>query len=99
MSDESANGAVYVQTDDAENAVVVFRRAADGTLERLGSYPTGGAGQGTPHLTSQGSVVLTGNGEHLLVANAGSDEVTVLAVAAEGPPEVVGRSPAGATPM
>jgi len=99
MSDASANGAVYVQTNDAENAVVVFGRAADGTLERLGSYPTGGAGQGTPHLTSQGSVVFTGNAEHLLVANAGSDDVTVLAVAADGSLDVVSRTPAGATPM
>ena len=99
MSDGSGNGSVYVQTNEPQNAVVAFRRAADGTLERLGSYETGGVGLGKPHLTSQGSVVLTGNGRHLLVANAGSDEVTVFALAADASPEVVARTAAGATPM
>jgi 6-phosphogluconolactonase len=33
-----------------------------------------------PHLASQGSLALTGDGRHLLVANAGSDELSLLAV-------------------
>jgi DNA-binding beta-propeller fold protein YncE len=37
-----------------------------------------------PHLTSQGSVVLTADGQHLLVANAASGDVTIFAVGMEG---------------
>src|SRR5262249_12719586 len=75
---------VFVQTNEAdENRLVAFRRRPDGTLVSLGSQPTGGAGTGVPHLTSQGSVVLAGNGSALLVTNAGSDDVSVFAVASD----------------
>jgi 6-phosphogluconolactonase len=76
---------VFVQTNEArENRVVAFRRSGDGRLRRAGSYETGGAGDGVPHLTSQGSVVLTSDARHLLVANTGSGDVTVFAVADDG---------------
>jgi 6-phosphogluconolactonase len=76
------DGFVYVQTNDAEhNEVVVFGRKADGSLERLSGYLTGGKGSGEPHLPSQSSVVLAEG--RLFVTNAGSDDVTVFAV--EGP--------------
>ena len=79
------NGAVYLQTNDAErNEVVAFARRADGTLEPRGRFETGGRGSGSPHLTSQGSVVLSGDGGHLLVTNADSAEVSVLAVGDDG---------------
>jgi 6-phosphogluconolactonase len=88
MSDSTSNhstGAVYIQTNDrAGNGVIAFRRAADGSLTRLGAFRTGGAGDGVPHLTSQGSVVLTGDGRHLLVSNAASADVSVFAVASGG---------------
>ena len=90
--------AVFVQTNEAQNAVVVFRRAADGGLERRGSYPTGGAGLGEGHLASQGSVVSTGDGRNLLVTNAGSDDVSAFAVGDGGHLRLVGRVPAGAAP-
>jgi 6-phosphogluconolactonase len=73
------NGFVYVQTNDADhNEVVVFERAGDGNLERLGAYSTGGKGSGEPHLPSQSSVVLVG--DRLFVTNSGSDDVTLFAV-------------------
>jgi 6-phosphogluconolactonase len=82
---EQNHAAVYVQTNEAEsNRVLALRREADGSLSELGAYPTGGAGDGKPHLTSQGSVVLTRDGSHLLVTNAGSGDVTLFAVAADG---------------
>ena len=34
-------GAVYVQTNEPQNSVVAFRRAADGSLERGATYSTG----------------------------------------------------------
>jgi 6-phosphogluconolactonase len=69
---------VFVQTNEkGTNRVLAFRRGADGALEQAGGYPTGGAGLGAAHLGSQGSVILTTDGRHLLVTNAGSDDISV----------------------
>jgi 6-phosphogluconolactonase len=77
------SGAVYVQTNDAtNNEIVVYRRAADGALALLGRYATNGRGTGKPHLASQSSVVLSDDGRWLLVANAGSDELSLFEVEA-----------------
>jgi 6-phosphogluconolactonase len=85
MSDRSSVAAVYVQTNEPDNnRVIAFRRAADGTLAEPGVYPTGGAGDGVPHLTSQGSVILSDEGGHLLVANADSGDVSVFTVSDDG---------------
>ena len=76
------HGAVYVQTNDGDlNELVAYRRTADGRLEHVGAVATGGRGSGKPHLASQGSIVLR-NG-WVLVANAGSDDVSVLATDGE----------------
>ncbi len=76
---------VYTQTNEAErNEVVAFRRAADGRLAPVGRYETGGKGTGKPHLPSQSSLALSGDGRWLLVANSGSDDLSVFAVAEEG---------------
>jgi len=95
-------GFVYVQTNEPErNRVLAFRRAGDGTLTPAGGYETGGAGDGKPHLTSQGSVVLTGDGRYLLVTNAASGDLSVFAVGPDGLTllETVrtGRAPKSAT--
>jgi 6-phosphogluconolactonase len=74
--------AVYLQTNDAENEVVAFSRAADGTLSPLGSYATGGRGTGKPHLPSQSSIVVSG--DRVLVVNAGSDDVSLFAIVPDG---------------
>src|SRR5262245_41315941 len=75
---------VFVQSNEADrNRIVAFRRRPDGSLVSLGSHPTGGAGTGVPHLTSQGSVVLAGDGATLLVTNAGSSDVSTFAVATD----------------
>ncbi len=97
MTSQGSEGMVFVQTNEAENAVVAFHRSADGSLEQVRSYPTGGAGDGEPHLTSQASVVLSADQRHLLVTNAGSDDVTVFAVA-DRRLELLGRTPAGTAP-
>ena len=82
---ESKHPAVYVQTNEADgNRVIAFRREADGSLSETGAYATGGRGDGKPHLTSQGSVVLTGDGSQLLVTNAGSGDLSVFAVGDDG---------------
>ena len=79
------NERVYVQTNDAErNEVIAFDRSGDGQLSPLGGYETGGRGTGKPHLASQSSVVLSDDGAWLLVANAGSDELSLFAVEPDG---------------
>lgn len=89
---------VFVQTNEAEsNRVFAFSRADDGTLTKLGEYATGGAGDGAPHLTSQGSVVLSRDGRQLLVTNAGSGDVSVFAVEQDGL-RLVRTVPTGAAP-
>jgi 6-phosphogluconolactonase len=98
MTDGTTEGAVYVQTNEPLNTVVAFRRHADGALARLDAYSTAGAGDGEPHLPSQGSVVVSGDGRHLLVTNAASDDVTVFGIAGDGALALVGRTPAGSAP-
>src|SRR2546427_6208580 len=90
---------VYVQTNEpGANKVLAFARGADGELSARGAFETGGAGDGVPHLTSQGSVVLTGDGRHLLVTNAGSDDLSLLAVGDDGLALVQTVATGGAAP-
>jgi 6-phosphogluconolactonase len=87
---------IYVQTNDADaNEIVAYTRSVDGSLTRLGSYPTGGCGTGKPHLPSQSSVA-AGDG-YLLVTNAGSGDVSLFRIEG-GTPELLDRVRAGATP-
>ena len=98
MNGTTSAGAVYVQTNAAPNEVIAFRRAPDGSLDRIGSVATGGDGEGSPHLTSQGSVTLTRDGRHLLVTNAASDDLSVFLVAADGSIELRDRVHTGSAP-
>jgi 6-phosphogluconolactonase len=94
----ASGGAVYVQTNAEPNEVIAFRRAGDGSLDRISSVATGGDGTGSPHLTSQGSVALTRDGRHLLVTNAASDDLSIFSVASDGSIELSDRVHTGATP-
>jgi 6-phosphogluconolactonase (cycloisomerase 2 family) len=86
--------AVFAQTNDARrNELVAFARDEDGRLANAGSYPTGGRGDGKPHLPSQGSIAVDGTGDHLIVANAGSDELSYFCLAGE--PKLLARVPSG----
>jgi 6-phosphogluconolactonase (cycloisomerase 2 family) len=77
-------GAVYVLSNQqAGNAVLVFDRAADGTLTPAGSYATGGAGT-SGGLGSQGAVTLDPAGRFLYAVNAGSDTVSSFLVGHDG---------------
>ena len=88
---------VFIQTNEPdENRVIVFGRGDDGGLTKLKTIATGGKGDGVPHLTSQGSVVLAHDGTHLLVANTGSGDLSVIT--ADGEPSLVAVVPTGAAP-
>lgn len=77
----STPGAVAVASNATTgNAVLVFARRANGSLEGPVSYATGGTGTGGG-LGNQGAVTLSGNRQHLLVVNAGSNDVSVFSVA------------------
>ncbi|HSD24408.1 MAG TPA: beta-propeller fold lactonase family protein [Solirubrobacterales bacterium] len=77
--------AIYVQTNDAsDNEIVAFSRSEDGQLAPLGRYSTGGRGTGEPHLPSQNSIVISDDGRWLLVANSGSDELSLFAIESDG---------------
>jgi 6-phosphogluconolactonase len=95
--EQMMEGAVFVQTNAAHNEVVAFARAADGSLARSGAWATGGTGDDAPHLTSQGSVTLTGDRRHLLVTNVASDDVSVFAIGADTP-ELTKTVPVGPAP-
>jgi len=92
-------GAVYAMTNSAAgNAILTFDRAANGTLTSAGSAPTGGAGKGSG-LGSQGALALTASQRWLLAVNAGSNDVTVFAVAPGGLQWRSKTPSGGATPI
>jgi 6-phosphogluconolactonase (cycloisomerase 2 family) len=83
-AETNAPGAVYTMTNaPMGNSILVFDRAADGTLTEAGSYPTGGTGTGGG-LGNQGAVVLSQNDRWLFTVNAGSDDISVFAVEPAG---------------
>lgn len=79
-----AAGAVYALTNaPTGNAVMVWDRAADGSLAAAGSYATGGLGSGAG-LGSQGAIVLSKNNRWLFAVNAGSNEISAFQVGDSG---------------
>ncbi|HEV8498393.1 MAG TPA: beta-propeller fold lactonase family protein [Gemmatimonadaceae bacterium] len=91
-----AAGAVFTQTNaTAGNAVLIYRRSADGSLSSAGSVATGGTGTGAG-LGSQGAVTLSDDGNWLLVVNAGSNEVSSFSVG-DGTLTLRGRASSGGT--
>src|SRR6476469_2518314 len=72
VDDERATGAAYTETNDAAgNAILAFRRAADGSLTPLATVSTGGLGAGgtTDPLASQFALVLRGDHRVLYAVN------------------------------
>lgn len=85
---------VYLMSNQvAGNEILVFDRAADGSLSPAGTVATGGSGTGAG-LGNQGAVTLTADGRWLLVVNAGSNDVSVFAVRSGGL-ELTDRVPSG----
>src|SRR5438094_4220312 len=81
-------GAVYVLTNQVDNAVAVFNRDAHGELTSAGEFSTGGAGDPVPQgtdpatdpLASQGALILDQGNQFLFAVNAGSNQISVLRV-------------------
>lgn len=97
-------GGVFTETDDpASNAVVAFGRHADGTLEHLGNFPTGGQGLGGNNvadpLGSQFAVLLSPDHRYLFAVNAQSNTVTAFKVKKNGLAAIGTYASNGAKPV
>src|SRR5689334_6483996 len=89
---------VFTQTNSADdNQLLSYRRDDDGRLTALTPVSTKGAGSGTAHLPSQGSVTLASDRQHVFVTNPGSGDLAVFAVRPDGP-ELVLTVDAGSAP-
>ncbi len=84
--------AVYTTSNDPSgNSVIVFTRAANGTLTQRKVVSTGGKGIastppfGFPIADGSGSVNLTPDGKLLFVINAGDNSVSSFRITASGP--------------
>jgi 6-phosphogluconolactonase len=98
MRTDAAPTAVYVQSNERDgNQLLAFRTSPNGALSGPGPIETGGAGDGVPHLASQGSTTLTGDGRALLVTNAGSGDVSLFGVDGDSP-LAMGTTAAGSAP-
>ncbi|HWT79723.1 MAG TPA: beta-propeller fold lactonase family protein, partial [Candidatus Methylomirabilis sp.] len=86
-------GHVYVNDNTAgTNTIAGFDRHADGSLSPLAGSPfvAGGAGLGSG-LASQGAIQVTSDGRYLLAVDAGSNQISVLRITANGVPVLVGQ--------
>src|SRR6266480_7544764 len=69
---DSGVGRVYIMTNKAEgNSVLVYRRARDGSLQKIQEVATHGLGTGVTQdpLMSQGALALSGDGKLLFAVN------------------------------
>jgi 6-phosphogluconolactonase (cycloisomerase 2 family) len=93
-------GAVYVLSNRSANSVLVYARAANGTLSFSGDFLTGGTGAGTgvDPLGSQGSIVVGRGNQFLFAVNAGSNDISAFAVDERGLQlRLLDRRPSGGT--
>jgi 6-phosphogluconolactonase (cycloisomerase 2 family) len=98
---------LFAQTDDSTNAVLHFKRNADGTLTVGSSIATGGKGTGgvtfasggvvgPDSLTSDNSVIVSPDHTRLFVTNAGDNTVSVFSIDPAGDdPKLLAVSPTG----
>lgn len=90
-------GQVYTQNNSpAGNEVLLFNRAADGSLTAGGAFWTGGTGTGAG-LGNQSSLALNSTGRFLLAVNAGSSEISTFVVRRDGTLDLIGHWPSGGT--
>jgi 6-phosphogluconolactonase len=86
-------GYTYVNDNTATaNTIAGFDRHADGSLTPIPGSPfaAGGVGLGSG-LASQGAIQVTGDGRLLLAVDAGSNQISVLRITANGVPVLAGQ--------
>ena len=92
----SDRGFVYTESNLLKNSVLVFNRAANGTLSLAATVPTGGAGGGVVSVGSQGVLALSQDRRWLFVANEGDGSISVMERTPAGL-KAVGRISSGGT--
>src|SRR5271170_5989489 len=91
-----SSGFVYTETNAANNGVLVFNRADDGTLSLAANVATGGLGGGVVSVGSQGALALSQDRRWLFVANEGDNTISVMERTPAGL-QAVGRVSSGGT--
>src|SRR5262245_4890171 len=87
--------AVYILSNEADaNRVVVFERAADGTLRPGNAYATGGRGS-AGGLGSQGALVFDAAANRFFAVNAGDSSISMLALEPSGALAMRAHAPSG----
>ena len=95
MNGHEAVGQLYMQTNELRNAVVHYRRAANGAIEEVDRVATGGAGSGEFKPTSgqesapnafegAASVILSPDRRFLFTTNGGDNSVSSFTVDDDG---------------
>jgi 6-phosphogluconolactonase (cycloisomerase 2 family) len=95
MNGHEAVGHLYMQTNELHNAVVHYRRSANGVIEEFDRVATGGAGSGEFKPTSgqesapnafegAGSVIVSPDCRFLFTTNGGDNSVSSFAVGDDG---------------
>jgi 6-phosphogluconolactonase len=88
-------GHLYVNDNTAgANTIAAFDRHADGRLTPLHGSPFAAGGAGTGHgIGSQGALQISDDGKYLLAVDAGSNQISVLRIDADGELAPVGGGP------
>jgi 6-phosphogluconolactonase (cycloisomerase 2 family) len=95
MNGHETVGHLYMQTNELRNAIVHYRRCADGAIEEVERVATGGTGSGEFKPTSgqesapnafegAGSVILSPDHGFLFTTNGGDNSVSCFAVGDDG---------------
>jgi 6-phosphogluconolactonase len=86
-------GYTYVNDNTATaNTIAGFDRHADGSLTPIPGSPFAAGGAGlSSGLASQGAIQVTSDGRFLLAVDAGSSQISVLRITANGVPVLVGQ--------
>jgi len=78
-------GSVYIMSNSGSgNQVIAYSRAPDGTLTWRANYATNGLGITGLTGSNQGGLFLSDNGRWLIVANAGSNDISIFSVNQKG---------------
>lgn len=102
----TSDGQLYIQTNETQNAIIHYRRNADGTIAEMERVPTSGSGSGTYKPISgqesapnafegAGSVIMTPDKRFLFATNGGDNSVSSFGVGTDGELTLLDCKPTG----
>jgi 6-phosphogluconolactonase (cycloisomerase 2 family) len=106
MSDQRGGGHLYIQTNEPQNAVIHYRRSANGTITEVERTSTAGSGSGVfkpisgqesaPNaFEGAGSVILMPDRQFLFATNGGDNSVSSFSVGEDGRLTLLDVKPTG----